>query len=206
MSLLTKRNAGGLATVGAALVAAIGLAAGPASALTSVVVTGGGNISGTATNPTLRDNRSGATIVCTSGNATGVVPTATYPGPAPVKVGTINTATWITCKMSSITFTVAAQALPWDIKVTGPTDSTGKTPGELTYVKATLSGTCNATVEGKATGYFQNGAAPALVLNGGTLTVTSASGLCLGLIATGDSVTYNATYVVTPTTLNVLAS
>ena len=204
-----SRTAASTAVTGAALVAALGLAVSPASALSSATITGAnadGHVNSTATGPTLTDNNTGAKLTCTSATAPGTVSNGTYSATPPfIKVGTINSATWTTCKLNSISFTVAGSGFPWDLGVTGATVS-GVTPGALHGVHAQLSGPCVATVAGDATGHYTN-STHTLTVDGGTLTLSGVSGLCLGLINNGDTVTYNANYVITdPTTLAVSAS
>jgi len=204
-----SRTAAGTAVTGAAFIAAIGLAASPASAAVSSVVVSGssstGAVTATASAPTLTDNTTGTKLTCTSAAASASIPNGTHAGPAPVKVGTITAATWNTCKLNSITFSVTSNSLPWNVNITNVTDASGNTPGSLTGVVAKLSGLCTATITGSVTGHYSN-STHTLVIDNGTLTVSGVSGLCLGLINNGDSVTYKANYVVTPSTLAINAS
>lgn len=202
-----SRTAAGGAVTGAAVLAALALAAGPASAATvnQVVVSNGGTVTANAPTPTLTDNKTGTKLTCTSATASATVPTATAAGPAPVTVGHITAAAWQTCKLNSITFSVSAGSLPWTIAVTDVTDASGNTPGEITGVVAHLSGLCNATVAGTVTGHYAN-STHTLVIDSGTLAVSGVSGLCLGLINNGDSVTYKANYALTPAAMTINAS
>jgi hypothetical protein len=207
MRKFTRTAAGGAVT-GAAFLAAFALGASPAfAAPTGVTVSGSsstGAVTATASTPTLTDTTTGTKLTCTSSSATATINNGTTTGTPRIKVGTINTVTWNTCKLNSITFSVAASATPWNVNITGVTDGSGNSAGSLTGVVAKLSGLCTATVSGTATGHYANGG-HALVIDGGTLTVSGVGGLCLGLINNGDSVTYTANYVVSPA-LTVVSS
>ena len=203
------KAAAGIAVTGAALIAAVGLAAAPAfAAVTTATVSGSsstGALTATATSPTLTDSTTGTKLTCTSAAATATVANGTHTGGPSIQVGTITGATWNTCKLNSITFTVTANTLPWPLSATDPTTSAGNTNTVLTGITANLSGLCTATITGTVTGYYSN-SAHSLVLNAGTLTVSGVGGLCLGLINNGDHVVYAASYVVSPTTLALNAS
>jgi hypothetical protein len=210
MRKLTKA-ATGTAVTGAAIIAAVGLAAAPAFAsVSSVTVSGstgsGGALSATATNPTLTDTNTGVQLICTSATASGTAPNGTFTSGAPtaIEVASLSTLGWNSCTISGISFSVKANSTPWALNATGAT-SGGVTPGSITGVNATLSGACDATVSGAVTGTYTN-STHTLAINAGTLTVSGVSGLCLGLINNGDSVVYNANYVVTPSTLAVNAT
>lgn len=208
MRKFSRTAAGGVVT-GAAFIAAIGLAASPASAAVSTATVSGsgsgGAITATAASPTLTDSTTGTKLTCTSAAATGVVANGTTTGGPSIQVGTITGATWNTCKLNSITFTVTANSLPWSLNAVDPTDASGNTDGSLTGVVAKLSGLCTATISGSVTGHYSN-STHTLVLDNGTLTVSGVGGLCLGLINNGDSVVYKANYVVSPSTLALNAS
>ena len=207
-----KKAFTGTAVTGVAIVAAIGLAAAPAFAsVSSATISGstntGGAFTATASNPTLVDNKTGATLKCTSSTATGNAVNGTYTAGAPtaISVATLSKITWSGCTLLGIPFSVTGSGYPWSLNATGPTAS-GVTPGSITGVHATLSGACVATVTGTVTGTYSN-TPHTLAINAGTLTTSGVSGLCLGQINNGDSVTYKANYVVTsPTTLALNAS
>jgi hypothetical protein len=211
MRKLSSKAITGTAVTGAAFAAVMGLAAGPAFALTPVVTgsSSTGAITATASTPTLTDTTTGTKLTCTSSNAVGNVPNGTH-----TPIGTISSVTFATCKgPAGITFTVSAAGLPWTLNATGTTNSSGVTAGSLTGVRATLSGLCNATFAGTGgsttgatlTGNYNNGT-HTLTLNGGSLKAYSVSGLCLGLINNGDLATFNAAYVVSPSTLKLNVS
>lgn len=193
----------GTATTGAALVAALALAAAPAFAsVNSVVISGSTNADGhftaVASGPTLTDDDTGITLNCDSATAHGFAPNGTYTDGAPdaIPVASLDALTWDTCDISGLPFSVTANDTPWYLNATGPTVG-GVTPGSITGVNATLSGLCNATVKGTVTGSYDN-SDHTLTIDGGDLTVSGVGGLCLGLINNDDSVTYVAHYVVTP--------
>jgi hypothetical protein len=201
----------GTATTGAAIAAVVGLAAAPAFAsVNSATVSGNtnanGSITANATGPTLTDTKTGVKLTCASASAAGTAPNGTYTTGAPtaIPVASLATLGWTQCTISGIAFTVTATSTPWILNATGPTVG-GITPGSIPNVHATLSGACNATVAGAVTGNYNN-STHTLTINGGTLSVTGISGLCLGLINNGDAVVYNAGYVVTPATLAVNAT
>lgn len=203
MRKLTRAFTGTAAT-GAAIVAAVGLAAAPAFAsVSSAVVTGNtnsdGSFSATATGPTLKDSNTNVTLTCASATASGTAANGTYTSGAPtaIAVASLSTLGWNQCTIAGISFTVKANNTPWSLNATGPTTGGDVTPGSITGVNATLSGACNATVSGFVTGTYTN-STHTLAINAGSLTVSGVSGLCLGLINNGDSVVYTAGYVVTP--------
>ncbi|MFI0899330.1 hypothetical protein [Streptomyces sp. NPDC020983] len=205
MRKLTKAFTGTAAT-GAAIVAAIGLAAGPASAVTptSVTISGSnadGSFTATASSPKLKDNNTGVTLTCSSAGAKGTALNGTHSGN---QAASLSSLTWTSCSISGIPFSVTASALPWALNATDVTNASGVTAGNITGVNAKLSGACAATVSGTVTGTYTNGT-HTLAINAGNLTVSGVSGLCLGLINNGDSVTYTANYVTTPA-LQVTAS
>ena len=200
------RTVAGSVLTGTAFLAALGLAASPASAAVSSIVVTGANLDGhftaTASNPSFTDRNTGAKLTCTSSTAQGTIFNGTY---TTAKIGTVNTITWSNCKLNSLAFAISSGSLPWDIDVTGPTVG-GVTPMSLPQVQIHLGGTCNATIAGSVTGHYTN-STHSFTVDGGSLTVSSVSGICLGLLNNGDPITFNAVYVVTdPATLTVNAS
>ncbi|MEU6850158.1 hypothetical protein ABZ901_09550 [Actinacidiphila alni] len=205
-----SRTAKGGMVAGVAIASAFGLAVSPASAVTYTVSgsSSTGAITASAATPTLTDTTTGTKLTCTSSAATATVTNGSHGG----TLGTINTVSWNTCKVGGITFSVAAQGLPWTLTGTAATTSAGVTVGTLSGVKATLSGLCNATFASPtsaSTGATLNAtytnSTHTLEITGGTLKAYSVSGLCLGLINTNDLATYAAKYVVSPSTLKVVS-
>lgn len=190
MGTVAKRVAGAAVT-GAALVAALGIAAGPVSALSWTITPSTGTWSATTVSPALGG------ITCTSGAASGTVGGSFNP------VLNVNAHTWTGCTMSPMTFTFAAQGLPWHIQPTGAT-SGGVTPMSVTGVKIKLSGICTVTVAGTSatttgtlTGTYSN-STHKLTLTGGNLHTWNIAGICLGLLTSGGAIPYTADYTFTP--------
>lgn len=193
---------------GAALAAAIGFSTSPASAAGTWTVTGGGAFTAIATNPILTDTNTGTQLKCTKSNAGGTAPNGT--GLSGTAIASISSVTWTSCSgPAGITFGVTAQGLPWKLNATSYVAATGTTTGTLTGVKAHISGLCNADFNGPTsgstatlTGTYVN-STHTLTISGGNLKAYNVSGICLGLINNGDSATYSANYVVTPSTLKI---
>jgi hypothetical protein len=191
---------------GAALAAAVGFSTSPASAAGTWTVTGGGAFTAVATNPILTDTNTGTQLKCTKSNAAGTAPNGT--GLSGTAIASISSVTWTSCSgPAGITFTVTAQGLPW--KLNAASYSGGVTTGTLTGVKAHISGLCNADFQGPTagstatlTGKYTN-STHTLTISGGNLKAYNVSGICLGLINNGDSATYSANYVVSPSTLQI---
>lgn len=182
----------------AALAAAVGVATSPAAAAGTWTVTPGGAWTATATTPTLKDTTTGTTLTCASSSAAGVLKTGS--GNAGTGISTITSVSFVTCKGPlSITFTVAAQGLPWALNAVSY--ASGVTTGTITGVKAHISGACNADFNGPTLGSTAtlNGtytnSTKTLSITGGNLKAYNVSGLCLGLINNGDAATFTANYV-----------
>lgn len=209
MHKFTRTAKGGM-VAGIAVASAFGLAVSPAAAVTYTVSgsSSTGAVTASAATPTLTDTTTGTKLTCTSSAATATITNGSHGA----TLGTINTVTWNTCKVGGITFSVAAQNLPWTLTGTAATTSGGVTVGTLSGVKAKLSGLCNATfasTTSSSTGATLNvsysNSTHTLSVTGGTLKAYSVSGLCLGLINNGDLATYAANYVVSPSTLKVVS-
>ncbi|WP_231905096.1 MULTISPECIES: hypothetical protein [Streptomycetaceae] len=97
---------------------------------------------------------------------------------------------------------MTAKNTPWSLNGTSYNSSTGVTTGTLTGVEAHISGSgctadfgsTSATTPATLTGSYSN-STHTLSISGGNLTAYNVSGLCLGLLNSGDSVTYQADYV-----------
>lgn len=192
---------------GAAIAAAVGFAAAPASAAGTWTVTGGGSFTAKATNPILTDTRTGTQLKCSSSSAAGSAANGT--GLSGTGIGKITSVTWTSCSGPlGITFSVTAQGLPW--AVNAASYSGGVTTGTLTGVKAHISGLgCTADFGGATSGSTAtlnatyNNSTHTLAVSGGNLHAYNVSGTCLGLINTGDAATYTASYVLSPATLQI---
>ncbi|MET9825481.1 MULTISPECIES: hypothetical protein [Streptomyces] len=183
-----KKNTRRSAIVVCAAASALGLAAGPSSAVPSTVWTvtpspasfqaaNVGNIVLTATIP----------MTCTASNATGVMNSATG---NPGDVADINTMNFgasgspCTSVLGNVTTT---SVTPWDVVAQDYNASTGVTTGYVGNVKANVTaGACKFTVTGKASATYTNST--------GVLAVNSVS----GELAVTNPVNCGA--IVTPTT------
>ena len=197
----------GLVT-GAALAAAIGVCAAPASAAGTWTVAGGGSFTGTSTNSTLTDNNTGTQLVCKTSVATGSAANGTYSSGN--QIAKIVSVTWSSCSGPlGITFNVTAQGLPWYLNAVSY--SGGVTTGTLTGVKAHISGFgCTADFAGATSAAtatldvkYTNSTHTLTVLGTGDLHAYNVSGTCLGLLNSGDSTSYKGDYGLSPATLSI---
>jgi hypothetical protein len=189
----------------AASVATTAIAAIGASSASAYTVTGGPNFTGTAGTTTLTDTGTGAALSCTGSTAAGTVNTGTGVGPT---LGSITSLGFSNCSGPlGLTFTVAANSLPYSLVATGPT-SGGVTPGVVTGVNAQLTGPgCSATVVGSAPASYNNTTRRLTLTGGSGLTVSSVGGSlsCFGLLRAGDSATFSAVYNVVGSPSNPIA-
>lgn len=203
MRKLSPLTRSGLVT-GAAIVAAIGMAASPASAAGTWTVSGGTSFTATAAKPILKDLNTGTTLNCTSSTAGGTATNGT--GLSGTNLAAINSLSFTGCTgPAGISFTVAPQALPWHLNGASYNSTTGVTTGTLTGVIAKLTGLCNATFAGTTsstsgatlTATYTN-STHTLAITGGNLKAYSVSGICVGLINNSDLAVFTASYVVSP--------
>ncbi len=187
----------------AAATFALGLTAMSASAQQQEwIVDPGGDYTAESATTVLTNTANGVTLDCTDSDATGFLDGSASGSPA--QLGTIDDISWGSCSGPlGLTFEVIPQNLPWSIN--GESYADGVTTGYIGGVVASLSGPgCEATVEGEAPGTYDNATdtlAPHPIEGSPhTLTVTSVDSLanCFGLISTGDVVTFEGAYVVTP--------
>ncbi|SEO25793.1 hypothetical protein [Actinacidiphila rubida] len=207
MRKLSTLSKSGLVT-GSAIAAALVLAAAPANAAPTWTVSGGGTFTGTSTNSVLTDSNTGTQLKCTSSTAKGSATNGTnLPGAG---IGSITSVTWTNCTGPlNITFTVTAQGLPWALNAVSY--AAPVTTGTLTGVKAHISGTgCTADFGGATSGStatldvkYNNTTHVLSLLGTGNLHAWSVSGLCLGLINSGDATGYKGDYSLSPATLNI---
>jgi hypothetical protein len=197
------KRSGSVLLATAAAAATIGLGASQALAATWTVKPGGA-ITGSAGTTTLKDTSTGNTLTCKSSKATGTVKSGS--GLSGTGIGSIKSATFTTCTGPlGLTFTVKTSHLPW--KLNAVSYSSGVTHGTITGIHATLTGpSCSAQVDGtgatanngKVSGTYTNSTHKLKILTtGGNLHVYNVSG-CAGLINSGDSTTFTATYAITP--------
>jgi len=193
-------TAGGVA---AALTVALGTA--PSFATTTKetwTITPGGQVTGKATNPTLKDTKTGTVLTCkTSTTAATLKKGSGQTNP----IGSITNIAFQTCTGPlSLTFTVKISKLPYKLDGTSYNATTGVTKGKITGIFASISGSgCTASVAGtsatsagQVTGTYTNGKGT-LKASGGNLHIWNVDG-CFGLIANGDPSTFTATYSITP--------
>lgn len=193
----------GLVT-GAALASALGLVTSASAAGTWTVsgapATGAATL--TSTNTVLTDPSTGTQLHCTTAGATTDLTNGTGKSGSPL--AHVTAATWSNCSGPlGITFSVTAQNLPWSKNAVSYNSATGVTTGTLTGVEAHISGvgctadfrgtsaTSTATVDVK----FTNSTHTLTVLGTGNLHAYNVSGSCLGLLNSGDAVTYTGDYV-----------
>lgn len=207
MRKLSTLSKSGLVT-GSAIAAALVLAAAPANAAGTWTVSGGGTFTGTSTNSILTDNNTGTQLKCTSSTANGTAANGT--GLSGTGIGSISSVTWSTCTGPlNITFAVTAQNLPWALNAVSY--AAPVTTGTLTGVKAHISGTgCTADFGGATSGSaatldvkYNNTTHVLSILGTGNLHAWNVSGLCLGLINSGDATAYKGDYTLSPATLSI---
>jgi len=154
---------------------------------------------------TLTDTSTGAVGTCTSSKVTGTVKGGS--GLSGHDIGTVTTAAFGRCAaLGSVPLTVTASGLPWQISFTSYNPRTHVVLGTVTRVKVTLTGTCEAAVNGSS-GSAADGLVSAIYNDQiGELTfLTSGSNLhywhvknCHQLINDGDPVALTASYMVHP--------
>ncbi|MET7858068.1 hypothetical protein ABZS81_12720 [Streptomyces sp. NPDC005318] len=188
----------------AATAAATGLAIAPAHAA-GWNVTGNTNADGhynaTASPTTLTDTNTGATLTCSSATATGQLPNGAASGSP---LATITSTTWNSCSGPlGITFTVQQNGI-WNINAAPPLNASGGVDGTIDNVSAHITGSlCSADVTGGVPAtYDNNGHLVVHPTNPPSLTISNVSG-CLGLLNNGDTVAFDATYNVAPSTIRV---
>jgi hypothetical protein len=191
-----------LASGAAALTLGVSTTAAMATTATWTIKPGGA-ITGSATNPTLKDTKTGTTLKCkTSATKATLKKGSGQTNP----IGKITSVTFSSCTgPDGLVFTAtttASTSNPYPLTATSY--KSGVTKGTITNIKATLSGTgCSATVAGtsassagKVTGTFTN-STDVLKTSGGNLHVYNVNG-CFGLISSGDATSYSASYKITP--------
>jgi len=202
---MLKRIGAIITAGGAAAALTVALAPAPSFAATPAAttwsITPGGNVTGSAKNPTLKDTKTGTVLTCaTSTTAAKLKAGAHQTNP----IGTISSIAFQTCTGPlGLSFTVSIKALPYKLNGTAPT-SGGVTKGKITGIMASISGSgCSANVagttatsKGQVTGTYTNSSG-ILKVSGGNLHIFGVNG-CFGLIANGDASTFSASYTITP--------
>lgn len=199
-----RRRVSGIVATSAAAALALGFTAMSASAEQQEwIVDPGGVYEATAGTTVLTNTANGVQLTCTGSDANGVLESSASGTPA--QLGTIENITFDDCSGPlGLTFEVVPGG-DEDWTINGESYADGVTTGYIGGVVATLTGTgCEATVEGEAPGTYDNATdtlAPAPIEGSvHELVVTSVdSGAnCFGLISEGDTVTFEASYTVTP--------
>jgi hypothetical protein len=186
-----------IAILGTAATTATLLGLGSTAAMaTTYTVSPAGAVTATQSgNSTLKDVSTGNTLTCTAGSGKATLSASSNGSP----IGTISALTYSGCTGPlSLSFTVTANSLPYDLNVTAYNSGTGVSTGTITGINAALSGPgCSATVKGTVDASYSNSTGNLTVSpDGSALTVTAAS--CLGIVATGNVVNYNAVYSISP--------
>ena len=202
----TRLIAGFLA--GAAVLAGSpgGVPAHAGTAATWTVSPGGAaTAKGIAGTLTLTDTSTGAVGTCASSKVTGTVKGGS--GLSGRDIGTVTTAAFGRCvALGSVPLTVTASSLPWRISFTSYNPRTHVVLGTVTGVKVTLTGICEAVVNGSS-GSAADGLIRAVYNDQiGQLTfLSSGSNLhywhvkkCHQLINDGDPAALTASYMVRP--------
>lgn len=187
---------------GAAATAALALSATAAFATsaTTYTVSPGGKYSAAAGKTILKDNKSKTVLTCKSASAKGTLKKGK--GLAGAKIGTISSSAFNKCSGPlSLTFKVK-QGSTWYLNVTKYNKKTGVTTGNISNIKATLSGTaCSATVTGATDATYTNKtgvlAVKAVAKSGHVLKISKVKG-CAGLIANGDTSDFTGSYKISP--------
>lgn len=195
---MRKSSATGL--VAAVVAASLTGISTPAYAATWTV-TPGGAVTGTAGTTTLKDTRSGAALTCTSSTTNATVQSGT--GLSGTAIATVTSAAFNSCRGPlGIRINVTTDNVAYQLNATSY--AAVVTTGTLENISATMSGPlCSATVGGDVptspgvvNGTYTN-STRTLAVSGGNLHVWNVSG-CLGLLRTGDAVSYTASYVLSP--------
>lgn len=195
---------------GGAAILAIGLAATPALASTtlSVKVTGGGSYTATTSKTVLSDN--GVNVTCTTkskkdaSKGSGSLPSGTHKGASPVKVGTVTKLAFNNCTGPLGAVKTKIESTPYSVNADSKTNSKGQTDATISGTKiAVTTSTCSFLVTGSAPGYYTNrkhtltmsSKLPVKALNKAQLTISKATG-CLGVIKNGQHPTFSTTYTI----------
>jgi hypothetical protein len=205
-----KRIGSGL-VAGAAVALMIGASTPALAATPTWTVKPGGAIKATSGQTVLKDTKSKfhTTLKCASSSTKATLKKGSHLSGS--GLGSITALSFSKCTGPlGITFTVASSAspkTPWKLNAVSYNKKTGTTTGTITGIHAVLSGfECSAQVDG--TGVTKhNGTVKITYVNkthkltvlptGGNLHIYKVRG-CGGLISSGDSSTFSATYTVTP--------
>lgn len=189
----------------------------PAYAAGTWTVTGpsaGSTVTATSSNITFTDVTAGITASCTSGSASGTLAatSGSWPGGAVVSNLGISTSG---CTGAGLTFNLTQNGTA-ALHVTGATNASGVTPGEIrgVSVKGTaLGGLCTVQVDGPGGANSKTGVITGTYDNSGVITATGAPnitvasaslGCNIGGIKKGDKASLSGTFNVTSSPVPVV--
>ena len=164
-------------------------------------VTPGGQATGTATNVTLKDVKTGSTLTCASSTAQATVQSGS--GLSGTGIATVTSSSYTSCTGPlGLSFSVNTGTVNYQLNAASYAN--GVTTGTLSGITASMSGLfCSASVAGTSAstagtvnGTYTNSTAT-LSVTGGDLHVWNVSG-CFGLINSGDAVSITANYAMSP--------
>lgn len=193
----------------AALAAAAGLAAAPASAATktSWTITPGGAVTATTKSFTIEDVTHKVGLPCKSSTVKGKLKAGK--GLSGTNAGTVTSAAVAGCSIDSFTVTVKAGHLPWHVNLVSYNSAKGVTTATLTGIHITFGVPaigCTAVVDGTAKA-ADDGTLQATYTNKTGKLTTLATGAklrlfsvtnCDGVVNDGDAIAIIASYVLSP--------
>ena len=210
MRLVTAVRSGRVAFSVTTAILTAALGAGPATAAvtqagTTWTVTPGGPFSGHAGTTKLKDTANGNSLNCTSSVLSGSFKSGT--GLRGTGIGSITGGgKFLGCTGPlPLVYTITLRGLPWHVSVTA--DHNGVVHGTISHIEITASfPACHFSIDGTAAGAF-DGIAPftysdsahtlKLLGTGTNLHYYKVSG-CAGLVRSGDSAAYLASYTLSP--------
>jgi hypothetical protein len=196
------------ALLAAAAVAALAIVPGTAaqaSTATTWTVRPGGSLTATSSEEVLTDTTTGVRFPCEPSNAAGTLKSGS--GLSGTGIGMITSIKINACKLSVGSYLVKARHLPWHLNLTSYDPGTGVSSGTVSHLDATLTGTgCQGVIDGTSA-TAPDGTVPITYSNsthrlrflasGGDLHMYDVHG-CFGLADSGDSLTFAASYAISP--------
>ncbi|MCL2729019.1 MAG: hypothetical protein FWE15_03210 [Actinomycetia bacterium] len=182
-----------VATACVAATSAALLSTAPASAAGGWDITPGGNFTATASPWQATDAGTGGTLSCSSLILRGQLLSGVAPTSA---IGEFTGATFSNCSGGGGAFplSLSLTGVPWGISATGYDQASGTVSGTIGGLGVHLSGTCIADIGGAtptAAGVsftYRNATHILTIGAAGDLHVWNVTGLCLGLLNSGDSI------------------
>jgi len=204
--MVTAVRSGRIAFSATTAILTVALGAGPAPAATTTwTVAPGGPFTGHAGTTKLEDTTDGNSLNCSSSVLSGRFKPGT--GLSGTDIGSITGGgKFVNCLSPfPLGYTITLRGLPWHVSVTA--DHNGVVRGTISRIEITVSlPACNFTIGGTAAGAFDgiaqfsysNATHTLKLLPAGTnLHYFKVNG-CAGLINSGDSAAYLASYPITP--------